>query len=123
MTAMRSELGLLHERVLSLTHDGAQLFGEDRLVAARAGARAHDFVLRFHLHPQARVAPLAEGAGRAGLLRRVACRLRGQCRVSIEESVFFAGAAAARKCAQLVVDGRGAKDAQLRWSFTRVDER
>jgi uncharacterized heparinase superfamily protein len=42
--------------------------------------------------------------------------------VSVEESVFFAGAAAARKSAQIVVDGRGVKDAHLRWSFSRVEE-
>jgi uncharacterized heparinase superfamily protein len=116
------ELGLLHERVLSLTHDGAQLFGEDRLVAARVGAQTHDFVLRFHLNPQARVAPLAEGQGALVSCGATHVAFEANGPVSIEESVFFAAAGGARKCAQLVVDGHGAKDGQLRWSFTRVDE-
>jgi uncharacterized heparinase superfamily protein len=118
-----AELGLWHERTLSLTHDGAQLFGEDRLVAARAGAAARDFVLRFHLHPRAQVAPLAEGRGALVSCGAVHVAFEADAEVAIEDSVFFAGAGGARKCAQLVVSGRGREEARLRWSFTRVDER
>jgi uncharacterized heparinase superfamily protein len=117
------ELDLLHERSLSLTHDGAQLFGEDKLVAARAGAAARDFVLRFHLHPKALVAPLAEGRGALVSCGGAHVAFEADAPVSIEESVFFAGAGGARKCAQLVVHAQGREDSRLRWSFTRVDER
>ncbi|WP_255608671.1 heparinase II/III family protein [Methylosinus sp. Sm6] len=118
-----AEFGLTHERVVSLTHDGAQLFGEDRIVAARAGAAARAFVLRFHLHPKARVAPLAEGRGALISCGSVHVAFEADARVAIEDSVFFAGAGGARKCAQLVVEGSGREDSRLRWSFTRVDER
>jgi uncharacterized heparinase superfamily protein len=117
------EFGLVHERSLALTHDGAQLFGEDRLVAARPGASPRDFLLRFHLHPDAHVALSADGS--AALIQSGGVRLEFEASapVSIEESVFFAGAGAALRCSQLVVDGRGLEATQqLRWSFTRVDE-
>ena len=115
------ELGLVHERTLALAHDGAQLFGDDRLIAQRRGARAENFVLRFHLHPNVRA--VAAG-GRKVLLTSggVELAFEANADVAVEESVFFAGVGAARKSAQLVVDGRGVKDAHLRWSFSRVEE-
>jgi uncharacterized heparinase superfamily protein len=117
------DFGLLHERSLSLTHDGAQLFGEDKLVAARAGAVARDFVLRFHLHPKAVAAPLAEGRGALLSCGGAHVAFEADAPVTIEDSVFFAAAGGARKCAQLVVHAQGREDSRLRWSFTRVDER
>ncbi|CAN2532303.1 FtsZ-localized+protein+C [Methylocapsa aurea] len=115
------EFGLVHERTLALAHDGSQLLGDDRLVALRHGARAEHFVLRFHLHPNVRVMGANE---RKVLLSSGGVDLvfEANAAVSVEESVFFAGAAAARKSAQIVVDGRGVKDAHLRWSFSRVEE-
>jgi uncharacterized heparinase superfamily protein len=115
------ELGLLHERRLALAHDGSQLLGDDRLVALRHGARAEHFVLRFHLHPNVQ----ASAAGKRKVLLRslgVDLVFEANADVSVEESVFFAGPATARKSAQIVVDGRGVKDAHLRWSFSRVEE-
>ena len=115
------EFGLVHERMLALAHDGSQLLGDDRLVALRPGARAENFVLRFHLHPNVRVT----GANDRKVLLSsggVDLVFEANAAVAVEESVFFAGAAAARKSAQIVVDGRGVKDAHLRWSFSRVEE-
>lgn len=115
------ELGLSHERKLALSHDGAQLLGDDRLVALRHGARAEHFVLRFHLHPDVQVM----GANARKVLLTsggVDLVFEANADVSVEESVFFAAPAAARKSAQIVVDGRGVRDAHLRWSFSRVEE-
>ncbi|MBG0811103.1 heparinase II/III family protein [Methylosinus sp. H3A] len=115
------EFGLVHERTLALAHDGSQLLGDDRLVALRHGARAENFVLRFHLHPNVRVM----GANDRKVLLSsggVDLVFEANAAVAVEESVFFAGAAAARKSAQIVVYGRGVKDAHLRWSFSRVEE-
>lgn len=116
------EFGLVHERKLALTHDGAQLFGDDKLVAARPGAQARDFVLRFHLHPNVRLAQGDDGCGVVISSGGVHLSFEASGPVTIDESVFFAVTGAARKCAQLVVDGRGLEEAHVRWSFTRVDE-
>lgn len=115
------DFGLLHERMLALAHDGSQLLGDDRLVALRPGARAEHFVLRFHLHPNVRV---TAAEGRKVLLSSGGVDLvfEANADVTVEESVFFAGPPAARKSAQLVVDGHGVRDAHLRWSFSRMEE-
>lgn len=121
------EFGLVHERILALTYDGARLVGEDKLVAARGGrldARARDFVLRFHMHPNVVLSPAADGRS-VDIVSNGGLRLMFEATglaTTIEESVFFAVPGAARRCEQIVVAGRGQPEAHVRWSFSRVDD-
>lgn len=119
------EFGLVHRRTLALTHDGTRLVGEDRLVATNVAQsrQARHFVLRFHMHPNVRLSFAADG-------RSIDVASNGGARLlfestetaTIEESVFFAAHGAARKCQQIVLAGRAAPEAYVRWSFTRVFE-
>lgn len=120
------EFGLVHLRKLALTHDGARLVGEDKLVAAngtRIAAQPRGFVLRFHMHPNVRLSPTDDG--RSVEIAAGGSRLIFEATglaTTIEESVFFAVPGAARKCEQIVVIGRGQPEAHVRWSFTRIGQ-
>lgn len=115
--------GLLHDRELTLSADGASLSGRDRLIAAPgpvAAPEALDFALRFHLHPRVRAAVVDElveielASGEA-LIFEAEGGLP-----AVEESIFFAASGGARKCLQIVLRGKAAAGTELRWSFQRV---
>ncbi|MCB1525811.1 MAG: heparinase II/III family protein [Rhodoblastus sp.] len=117
--------GLIHERRIALKADGAQLVGEDRLVAdaQQAGqGEARTFALRFHLHP-------AVTAMRAGDDTAVVLDLpdgqrwmfdAGGLNVSLEESVFFASPEGVRACQQIVVAGKAETGLEVQWAFSRL---
>ncbi len=119
------DYGLVHERVLALTHDGARLIGEDRLRPASGAepAQACDFVIRFHIHPRVVVAPLENGR-RIGLTlpdgRRLIFAAAGLT-PAIEESIFFAAPQGASRCAQIVLTGSATPHTRVRWTFRRAD--
>lgn len=117
------DFGLIHARELTLTHDAEIFAGRDRLLPADgAGSRAPacDYALRFHLHPRVRAALSPAGVelllanGEALLFEAMGAG------PMIEESIFFAGPGGARRCAQIVLRGRGAPDVDIRWSFRRL---
>jgi uncharacterized heparinase superfamily protein len=115
------KFGLLHERRLSLTRDGATLRGRDRLIARSGGPLIDvDYALRFHLHPHVAVSPLEDG--RVALLRTAGGATvffeAGGLPVSIEESIFFAAPEGPRPCVQLVIHGDAADIAEVAWSFS-----
>lgn len=117
--------GLIHERRVALDISGVRLVGEDRLSATRAGAQeqARSFALRFHLHPNVR---LAAGANVAELrLETPAGRIfvfeAGGLPIEVEESVFFASPDGARATQQIVVRGPAQDGAQAFWSLTRAE--
>ncbi len=119
------DYGLVHERVLALTHDGARLIGEDRLRAApgAAPAPACDFVIRFHIHPRVAVAPM-EGGRRLALTlpdgERLVFAAAGMT-PGIEESIFFAAPQGASRCAQIVLTGSATPQTRVRWTFRRAN--
>jgi len=117
------DFSLIHARDLTLTHDGSTLAGRDRLlVASQAKPRAApaEFGIRFHLHPRVRAAPrgadveLLLANGETLLFEAIGAR------PLIEESIFFADPGGARRCAQIVLRGYAAPQAEVRWSFQRV---
>jgi uncharacterized heparinase superfamily protein len=116
------EFGLVHERVLGLTHDGARLSGEDRLVPtpnARQLGRVPNFALRFHIHPRARPSFSSDGRTIEIALasgKRLLFEASGGS-VAIEESVFFASPEGSSKCAQIVVSGPATPRTKISWSF------
>jgi uncharacterized heparinase superfamily protein len=116
--------GLLHARELTLSADGASLSGRDRLLAAPGSAidpaGAQHFAARFHLHPRVRAA-VVEQAVEVELANGEALIFEAEGGFpEIEESIFFAGPGGARKCLQIVLRGKAAPGAELRWSFQRV---
>jgi uncharacterized heparinase superfamily protein len=116
------EFGLLHERMLSFTADGAHLNGEDRLIAAPVAPQpghVPEFTLRFHLHPKARASFSPDGRTIEVALaggRRIVFEASGGT-VAIDESVFFASPEGSSKCAQIMVTGPATPETRIRWSL------
>ena len=113
--------GLIHRRAVTLSRDGMRVEGRDRFDPAadrrlKPGGPV-EATARFHLHP----AVVVERAGSA-----IRLKLRGQSwlfsatsRFEIEDSVFFADAAGARRTLQLVARF-DAEDADgVAWQFER----
>ncbi|MFT4096888.1 MAG: heparinase II/III family protein [Rhodoblastus sp.] len=116
--------GLIHERRLALKSDGAQLVGEDRLVAAPLVAQTppDNFALRFHLHPS--VTAMRAGDDTAVVLDLADGQRwmfdAGGLPVTLEESVFFSSPDGARACQQIVVTGKAEPTLALQWAFSRL---
>lgn len=117
------DYGLIHARELALAADGASLSGVDRLLVVEGAAKAPpevDFALRFHLHPRVRAAPLGDSIALALANGETLLFAAEGGFPEVEDSIFFAGPAGARKCVQLVLRGKAAPGVELRWSFQRV---
>ncbi len=116
--------GLVHARDLTLPGDGATLAGRDRLLAATPDAQpspALEFVVRFHLHPRVRAAARGEAVELALANGETLLFEAEGAWPQLEESVFFAAPGGARKCVQIVLRGKAAPGAELRWSFRRLE--
>lgn len=113
----RQRLGVVHERVLALSADGATLDGEDAVEGGGPG-----YVLRFHLHPA--VQPIPTTRGDAVLLRLPSgdvWQFSADGNVAIEDSVALAMAEGPRRTSQLVIEVPAGR-ARVRWSFRRLPE-
>ena len=118
------DFGLIHQRELTLTDDGAALLGRDLLIAAENGrkrAEPGDFALRFHIHPRVRVTPRGvQGAIELRLANEETLIFEAEgAKAEIEDSIFFAALGGARKCAQIVLRQIAAPGAEIRWAFRR----
>lgn len=117
------DFGLIHERKLTLSQDGDTFAGVDRLVATGGAAKPAPetgFAIRFHLHPRVRAA-LVEGSIALALANGETLLFDAEGAFpELEDSIFFAWPGGARKCAQIVLRGKAAPGAELRWSFRRV---
>ena len=114
--------GLIHHRCLTLAHDGRCLSGEETLATSgRRGAGATaEFAVRFHVHPQVRLARLENGS----LLLEppsgdVWVFAADDLAPEVEESIFFAAPDGARAAQQIVLHGRASQNSSVRWSLTR----
>jgi uncharacterized heparinase superfamily protein len=115
--------GLIHERRIALTRDGARVVGQDRLLTKAGGEKtASRYVLRFHIHPEIAIDRAADGRA-ARLTARDGTVLRfdaGEAEISIEESVFFAAATGTQRTRQIAVSGAVTPDASIEWMLTRL---
>ena len=116
--------GLVHQRQLTLSADGRELTGEDRLVPQGRKRRATiPFAARFHLAPTVEVTSTADGQGallriRGGPTWQFRCR-GGQ--LAIEDSLWIDGHAQPHGSLQLVVSGETpAAGMTISWSLRRV---
>ena len=99
----RAPFGLVHQRRLYLAAGGEDLRGEDCL----AGRGGHDFTIRFHLHPDARVALAQDGETillRVGRGAGWLFRARGAA-VALEPSVYLGRRGEVRRSQQIVLTG------------------
>ena len=117
--------GIIHQRRLTLSHDGMRLEGEDVFLPARGDAIAKDvpdlFAVRFHLHPSVRANRLSDGHGVMLSLpnKEVWTFYAPVDQVDIEESVHLAGRDGPRRTSQIVIHGRARDASRVLWSFTQ----
>jgi uncharacterized heparinase superfamily protein len=121
-----SRFGLIHQRVLALSQNGALLCGSDRLIGWKADRRGHaprEFSVRFHLHPSVEARRDAES-------NTIALSLPSGAELVfeaegfdplLEDSVFHATPEGARHARQIVLEGRAEAGARVRWAFRRID--
>jgi uncharacterized heparinase superfamily protein len=101
-----SDLGIRHERKITLAPQGQTVTGADRLVPVTTRKKALDFALRFHIHPDVRLSRLEGGGVLLKLPNGEGWRFRaGGGDVQIEESVYLGGDTV-RRTEQLVVMGQ-----------------
>lgn len=118
------QFGVVHERRWRVASDGGWVEGEDAFFLERpAGSRPPEVAIRFHLHPAIQVSSeqgsqvqLNSAFGGTWLFAVEGADL------AVEESVFLAGVASARRTSQIVIylTLRGTNG--LRWRFTKLDE-
>ena len=118
--------GLIHERRLTLSPDGRQLSGEDRLYDAPKRRRRGEpaaFSVRFHLAPAVEATTTADGQGallrnRGGGVWQFRCR---GGRLSIEDSLWIDGHARLHPTLQLVIVGETPPDGMtISWELKRA---
>lgn len=115
-------LGIIHTRKLSLSDDGLDLEGQDRLTRSSAlFSRTRPYAIRFHLHPlvsaqidrDGRTVVLSLPNGERWEFTTAAATPR------LEESVFLADPKGARATTQIVVSGQCGNEAVVKWAFAR----
>ncbi len=116
--------GVVHRRVVMLSHDGSRLDGEDAMSPPASGRiRGNDaeFALRFHLHPAVKASRLSDARGVMLVLpnRDVWIFEALDDKVELEDSVFLAGNDGPRRTAQIVIRGDARQAPSIRWSFVR----
>jgi uncharacterized heparinase superfamily protein len=128
LTAMHSgyagRFGLLHERGLAVTEDGASVHGLDALIDAdpKRPAGAVPYALRFHLHPNVRAAiDPKDAAVTLDLPNGASWRFEvAGRRITLEDSVFFAAPGGAGRSRQIVVEAQSSVTREIAWRLTRV---
>jgi uncharacterized heparinase superfamily protein len=115
--------GVVHQRVLMMSEDGARLDGEDSLTPAPGGRIRgdSDYALRFHLHPSVKASRLSDARGVMLVLpnREVWTFEALDDRLELEDSVFLAGNDGPRRTAQIVIRQDARQVSSIRWSFAR----
>lgn len=117
--------GLLHQRRLTLSADGRELTGEDRLIPSGKKRKGEPigFTARFHLAPGVEVTSTADGKGallriRGGSVWQFRCR-GGM--LAAEDSLWIDGDARPHATLQLVVTGETpAEGTAIAWSLRRA---
>ena len=115
------ELGLRHERKITLSPQGSMVTGADRLLPVTARRGTLNFTLRFHIHPDVRTSRLEGGGILLKLPNGEGWRFRaGGGELAVEESVYLGGETV-RRAEQLVITGQ-VRDtpAEAAWVFEQI---
>jgi uncharacterized heparinase superfamily protein len=115
------ELGLRHERKITLSPQGQMVTGADRLVPVTTQGGSLTFTLRFHIHPDVRISQLEGGGILLKLSNGEGWRFRaGGGELTVEESVYLGGETV-RRTEQLVLTGQ-VRDTPVEaaWVFEQI---
>ncbi len=120
----RKPFGVIHERRLALSSDGASLEGDDVLKPVQQRAEL-DFTIRFHLHPLVKAALRADRKSVVLTLpnRVVWAFEAGGLDLGVEETVFFASTEGLRRSEQIVIAANTGAHASVAWSFRKTANR
>lgn len=114
-------LGLLHTRRLTLSADGLELEGQDRMTrSATFFSRTRAYAIRFHIHPSiaaeldrdGRTVVLTPPNGERWLFSAASSTPR------LDESVFLADPKGARNTSQIVFTGQCGNEAVVKWRLS-----
>ncbi len=116
--------GVIHERRWRIASDGSWVDGEDAfLIEGRTHGRPHEVAIRFHLHPAIQV------IGESSTQLQLNSAFGGtwlfsveDAELAVEESIFLAGVAGARRTSQIAIYLSLTESTRLRWRFTRHGE-
>ncbi len=114
--------GLIHQRTLALSRDGASLCGCDSLVATDRSAKPAPCAIRFHLHPATRLEALPDGDIIIDLPDGARWLFRANAPASLEESIFFANLDRPRSSRQILIQIQAGDATSVDWSFDRVGD-
>jgi uncharacterized heparinase superfamily protein len=119
-----AQFGYRHERYVALDPEGSGVVGEDRLVPTvrRQRSRSVPFAIRFHVHPDVRVASAQGGDLLLKLPNGEGWRFRiSGGELGVEESVYL-GDGSLRRSEQLVISGV-VRDTptEIGWAFEQIN--
>lgn len=111
--------GLMHKRQLTLSDDGLQIEGVDRLAPQRGTMRLKrdlPFSVHFHLHPEVQCTAASRQSATIVLGDGATWRIAVEgASLSVEESIHFANSSGPRQSQQIVLRGATAGETEVRW--------
>ncbi len=119
--------GLTHNRIVSLHNSGAQIDGEDQLIAPNgvkglSNRRGWRVTVHFHVHPDVRVTRAEDGKNVILTLPNNDCWKFSaeKVHIAIEESLFLADYRGSRQTVQIVLKAICNRDMRIRWCFKEL---
>ena len=117
-----SRFQLNHERRMFVSHDGADIRGEDRLAPQTTKPLSQNFSVRFHLHPAVKVLKAGKGVVLT-LASGATWRFSTDADLEISESVYLATANQIKKTQQIVLTGKsGDTTSSVKWALKRATQ-
>jgi len=121
--------GVVHERTVTLSTDGARIEGEDLFLAADGSPQLRSgqdrYAVRFHLHPLVTATRLADGHSVSLMMpnKEVWTFNAGADEVRLEDDVYLAGNDGPRRALQMVIHGHARSAPRVVWSFREAYSR
>ncbi|MBZ0217654.1 MAG: heparinase II/III family protein, partial [Fimbriimonadaceae bacterium] len=111
-----AQFGTVHERLMSLSKSGKTLKGRENFISGRSKQNP-SFAVRFHIHPDVKIAPVQNGAAMLLTLPHgeIWAFTSEGAEITLEESVFLSGPHGARPSNQIVLYGRTAHQKSVAW--------
>lgn len=113
--------GVVHQRSLTLDHNGAWLMGHDTLLPFRGKSDASDtrYAIRFHLHPGIIAEAVEQDIVRLSTPSGQIWTFAAELPVIIDDSVLFASLDGMRRTMQLVIESDFLQRPDVKWSLVR----
>jgi uncharacterized heparinase superfamily protein len=111
--------GVVHQRSLTLDHNGAWLMGHDTLLPFRGKSDASDtrYAIRFHLHPGIIAEAVEQDIVRLSTPSGQIWTFAAELPVIIDDSVLFASLDGMRRTMQLVIESDFLQRPDVKWSL------